>query len=291
MGVLRKQGALDNPEKTGRKKLVQCSEHATDTLPMPVTALPHQCFGDKCSFSCWCSSASLGRKEESFALPSRKATFQLKGDAGMSLWEYPRALGVDSLHLEQLCPSVPARGARAEITRREPGTEQRCCSCQGSPRSSDRPWDTGPAASSGHLVPAGEGCPRSMRQGCASPVQVRHLVPAPRRESREWPGMCREREPEQQEGPSLWSHQHQGWACLTPELKRKPALHWKRAAGLLQTPQRTGRGNSEPLLRQGREEEPGSAESCCLPAAPGTAEPRAVGLALQPGCARSRPLG
>lgn len=92
MGVLRKQGVLDNPERTGRKKLVQCSEHARDTLPMPVTALAHQCFGDKC-----CSTASRGRKEEPFALPSRKATFHLEGSAGMSRWEYPPARSVDSV--------------------------------------------------------------------------------------------------------------------------------------------------------------------------------------------------
>lgn len=61
----------------------------------------------------------------------------------------------------------------------------------------------------------GAGGRAGLRQGCASPVQVRHLVPAPLRESRERPGMRREREPEQQEGPSLWSHQHQGWACLS----------------------------------------------------------------------------
>lgn len=77
---------------------MQCSEHITDTLPVPVTALPPQCFGDKGSFSCWCSTASLGWKEEPFALPGRKATFHLKGNAGVSLWEYQPALSVASLH-------------------------------------------------------------------------------------------------------------------------------------------------------------------------------------------------
>lgn len=223
MGVLRKQGVLDNPEKTGRKKLVQCSEHTTDTLPMPVTALAHQCFGDKCSFSCWCSTASLGRKEEPFALPSRKATFHLKGNAGISLWEYPgNHLPSAQIHpLEQVCLSLAAWGAKAEITQQELGTERSCCSCQGSFRSSHRPWDTpAPAASRGRVRGApqaarGAGGRAGLRQGCASPVQVRHLVPALLRESRERPGMRREREPEQQESPSLWSHQHQGWACLS----------------------------------------------------------------------------
>lgn len=111
MGVLRKQGVLDNPENTGRKKLVQCSEHAMDMPPMPVTALAPQCFGDKCSCSCCCSTASLGRKEEPFALPSRKARFHLKGNAGMSLWEYPPALSGHSLHHSRSAP-VPQPGQR-----------------------------------------------------------------------------------------------------------------------------------------------------------------------------------
>lgn len=74
--------------------MLQCSEptgekHATDTLPMPVTSLGFQCLGDKRSVSCLGATASLSRQEQPFALPSRKATFHLKGNAGISLWEYP----------------------------------------------------------------------------------------------------------------------------------------------------------------------------------------------------------
>lgn len=137
MGVLRKQGVLDNPERMGRKKLVQCSEHAMDTLPVPVPALAHQRFGDKCSFSCCCCTASLGRKEEPFAVPSRKSTFHLQGNAGMSRWEYPPALSCIPCSRAGLPPS-PSTGSQ--------DTEQSCCSCQGSPRCSERPWDTLPAA-------------------------------------------------------------------------------------------------------------------------------------------------
>lgn len=161
MGVLRKQGVLDNPERMGRKKLVQCSEHAMDTLPVPVPALAHQCFGDKCSFSCCCCcTGSLGRKEEPFAVPGRKSTFHLQGNAGMSRREYPPALSCIPCSRAGL-PPLPAQGHRAELLllpgghppQSDPGTP-----CQQQPP-----------------CPSREGCPRAggragLRQGCASPV-------------------------------------------------------------------------------------------------------------------------
>lgn len=151
MGVLRKQGVLDNPERMGRKKLVQCSEHAMDTLPVPVPALAHRCFGDKCSFSCCCCcTGSLGRKEEPFAVPSRKSTFHLQGNAGMSRWEYPPALSCIPCSRAGL-PPLPAQEHRAELLLL-PGEPSLLRATLGHP------------ASSSHLVPAGKAA-REQEQG------------------------------------------------------------------------------------------------------------------------------
>lgn len=106
---------------------------------------------------------------------------------------------------EQLCPSVPARGGRDNPVGENSAELLLLTPTPDSPGSLSRQGK----AARGAAGRAG------LRQGCASPVQVRHLVPARLRESRERPGMCREREPEQREGPSLCSHQHQGWARLS----------------------------------------------------------------------------
>lgn len=187
---------------------MQCSEHARDTLPVPVTALPRQCFGDKRSFSCCCSTASSEGKRSRLLFPAGKPRFTSRG---MLVCPFGNTHLPSSCTIEQLCPPVPARGARAERTQREllllPGEPRLLRPTRGHPGRGRVRW--APQAARGAGGRAG------LRLGCASPVQVRHLVPAPLRESREWPGMRREREPEQQEGPSLRSHQHQGWACLS----------------------------------------------------------------------------
>lgn len=207
---------------------MQCSEHATDTLPVPVTALAHQCFGDKCSFSCWSPlPASQGKRSRSLS-PAGKPRFTSRGmlvypfgnsqvttcpqrgstRAGLPLSPSPGSQGRDNPagagHREELL-LLPGEPSLLTPTLGHPGSGRQ----QRPPRPSRGKVRGAPQAARGAGGRAG------LRQGCASPVQVRHLVPAPLRESRERPGMRREREPEQQEGPSLWSHQHQGWACLS----------------------------------------------------------------------------
>lgn len=302
MEVLRKQGVLDNPEKMGRKKLVQCSERTTDMLPMPVTA-------QHCLISPLGTSVVSAAGAPVPAWKERGAVCSSQQESHVSsqgeCWYVP----LGNTHL----PSAWIHCTRAALPLcASPGSQGRDNPAGARHRTEllllpEEPSLLTPTLGHpGSVVPAGEECPRSTRKGWAEaglcqpgPSAPSSPCSAPRKS-----GMAREVQgtgtraargslPLEPLAPRLG-------LPLTPELrqqlKQKLALHWKRAAGLLQTPQRLGRGNSEPVLQQGCGEGPDSAESCCLPAVPGTAELRAVwgqrgAEAPAQGCACSRPLG
>lgn len=172
--------------------------------------------------------------------------------------------------LEQGCPLSQHRN-----------TEQSCCSCQGSPRSSERPWDTLPAAAT--LSQQGR-LPESRSKGWAEAglCQPGPSAPSSPCSAPGKSGLARDAQgtgtraargslPLQPPAPRLG-------LPLTPELGgnslNKSLFCTGKELQVPANPQRPGRGNSEPLLQQGCEK-----GQAVLRAAAGTAQPGAVGLA------------